>query len=289
MPDSTTRQLGALLFCGLSIPAVMQFPSMHPATVCVAAGLAFWIWGNGTQKGGFGLAITSMFALAIVLGWAREAYPSAENKWLVSLMLFAIAIYAARNGIKPLLRVTAIFFFFVLLIYVVVIAFGLSDLSKIRAIEAPMRLDCGLIWLLLPLTATKTTKRWRYPWLAICVLPSLTCWLSLSVATDFPFYTLTKSISVLGVMERFEVVLSAALTAGLFALMGWFAHLIRENLSQCGIQGRKIYLGIFAPALIALCPQTFLSYAFAVLATIYWLILPLMAQYTEYRKKLKKC
>lgn len=303
MSNSQGRQLGALVFCGLSVPGIMLFPSLHPAVVVAATAVAIWLWQSPGQKNrsalaAWGMAVVSVLCLGLVVNWAQAAYPSATNQWAMGLILLAVATYAARKGVRPLLRTAAICFFFLVVIYAVVIVFGLGDISSVKQTgwNGLKEENVNLVWLLLPLAvhwmdAGKPTRPWRWAWAAICIMPCLVCWLSLSgnvaQAETFSFYTLTKSISLLGVMERFEVILSAALTAGIFCLMGIFGHICGSVLEeQFPKAGEKVYYVVFAvSALAALVSTAWLRLLIAVLAPIFWGIVPVATQLIGLRKK----
>lgn len=303
MNETEGRQLGALVFCGLSVPAIMLFPSLHPGVVAVATLLACWLWQTPGQKNNtavavWGMAVVSVLCMGAVVQWAQNAYPSASHPWVLGLILLAVAAYAVRDGLEPLLRTAAICFFFLIVIDTVILAFGLGNIASVRATgwRGLGGNAVNLVWLLLPLAvhwmdAPKPTAPWRWTWGAICILPCLVCWLSLSgnlaTSQSFPFYTLTKSISVLGVMERFEVVLSAALTAGIFCLMGIFCHICGSVLEGQFPRAKKYaYYIVFALGTLAsLVGAGWLRLLIAALAPIFWGIVPIVIQIVGLRKK----
>ena len=300
------RQLGAFLFCALSVPAMMLLPSLHPALVVAATMAACWLWQMPGQKNNaaivaWGMALTAVLCLGAVVRWAQSAYPSAKNAWTLGLILLAMAAYASRGGLQPLLRTGAICFFFLVALDATVLAFGLGNITTVRLAvwHKPDSSVLHFVWLLLPLAAyqlgtPQPSGRWRAAWAAICIVPCLVCWLSLSGAvvsgSEFPFYTLTKSISVIGVMERFEVLLSAALTAGIFCLMGIFTHICGDTLEKrVPKAGKSAYALTFAlGAAASLLPKAWLQAAVAGLAAIFWGIVPIATQSGGSRKKDEK-
>ncbi len=294
--------MGALIFCALSIPAILRFPSLHPAVVTVAVAVAFWLWqvpGRRNAALSWGAALVAVLCLGLVVRWAQQSYPSAQKPWALGVILLAVATYAAREGVRPLLRAGAICFFFLVGIYAVILVFGLGNISQIRpAVWKGVDVkDLNLVWLLLPLAVhwmdtERPSRGWRWAWAAICLLPCLVCWLCLSPEVaereTFAFYTLTKSISVLGVMERFEVVLSAAMTAGIFCLMGVFGHICGKVLERV-IPGKNAYLAVFALGVMASClAEDWLMVLIAILAPIFWLLGPLAAYFVKTQKKTEK-
>lgn len=285
---------------------MMLFPSLHPALVAAATVAACWLWqmpGRKTNAAivAWGMALTAVLCLGAVVRWAQSAYPSAKNAWPLGLILLAMAAYASRGGLQPLLRTGAICFFFLVVLDTAVLAFGLGNISTVRP-AVWHKLDSSvlhLVWLLLPLACSwlgtpQPSARWRAVWAVICVAPCLVCWLSLSgmvaSGSEFPFYTLTKSISVIGVMERFEVLLSAALTAGIFCLMGIFTHICGNTLeNRVPKTGKGAYILTFAlGAGASLLSKTWLQAAIAILAVIFWGIVPIATQIVGLRKKDEK-
>lgn len=315
MGDSTCRQQGALFFCALSVPAVMLFPSVHPAAVIGFAVLAAALWravpadGVSDWHGGRGLAAAEWGTVLLCVVWlaaavrlTAAAYPSASNRWSMGLILLAAAGYAVRNGIKPLLRASAICFYFNVVICAAVAAFGLKGIGAVYPADRAGRLEnnLSLAWMLLPLAAfwlpkeTGGGKRggWRWAWAVLAVAPCLICWLNLSPAIasedSFPFYTLAKSISVFGVMERFEVLLSAALTTGIFCLMGILWHIcgniLQRRVPRLGAPARSIVIFLFVAA-ASLLNSLCLHGAIALLSPIFWGFVPLVTQWIVAVKK----
>lgn len=292
MNETLRAQQGALVFCALSVPAVMLLPSLHPAAVVAATALAALLWrlsgkhvcgrrGVGTALMDVGMLLLSAALLGAAVGLTGMAYPDAGCGHLLGLGLLALAVYAVRGGIEPLLRTAAICFFFNLLLGAVIAVFGLKDISVVYPADAVGDGEnyWALAWLLLPLAAAWTdtparpTRAWRWGWALLSVLPCLVCWLNLSgkvaASEPFPFYTLAKSVRVLGVMERFEVLLSAALTTGIFCLMGIFARIFGNILQRWLPRLREGVCSVLAFAVGAaasLLPQLWRMITIAVLA-----------------------
>lgn len=310
MKDNTARrQQGALFFSALSVPSILLLPSLHPAAVVGFAVPAMLLWrvapdgaglrarrGIGTAALEAGALALSVCCLGVSVRLGAMAYPSASDPRSFGVLLLALAAYTVRNGLQPLLRAAAICFFFHVAIDAAVIAFGIEGISVVYPADCAGAMENYLClpWMLLPLAAFwmdapvrggKALRGWHWAWAAVLIVPSLVCWLNLSPAVaaedPFPFYTLAKSISVFGVMERFEVLLSASLTTGIFCLMGIFAHICGNILKRWLPKLRHRAVGtviFFAGALAGAVNMALLRSAVALLAPIFWGVVPLAAQ-----------
>lgn len=249
--DPQPRQLCALTFAAFTVPAVLYLPRAGWLWALVAAGGAALLLGGLLRlQRGRPLAEAALFAwggmgrvlLTLSLVWtllllgaaARGlcgAYPEGKNWPLVGLLLLLLASYAAERGVLVVARTGAICFFFLAAIEALVLLF-----SAVQGHAAWLKPDMsGPPWALMTaalsptcvLYLTRGGVRRRWPWLiagvALATAAAMCTAATLSPAvaqTDaFPFYTMTQSISVLGVMERFEPVVSAALTAGGFCML----------------------------------------------------------------------
>ena len=106
-----------------------------------------------------------------------------------------------------------------------------------------------------------------------------------------PFLTLTKSLSVLSVMQRFELLLSVAQLLGLFALL---TMLVCAAERMLGAVGRKNGTGSTGGVFCLLAfGGSFLAYrlpiwSWAVGAAIFWGVVPILTQVIVNIKKSEK-
>ena len=113
----------------------------------------------------------------------------------------------------------------------------------------------------------------------------------ITAAEKTPFYTLTKTLSLLSVMERFEPLLSAALFAGVFCM----ASLLTETIVKCAAADKNI--GIKQWYVWAVCIAAFVlmepvrqmpEMVWSIGAAIFWGVAPLLAQVIVAIKKVEK-
>lgn len=235
-------------------------------------------------------------------GWSANTWPTADAYPLVPLVLLTIALFSAWHGAERASRVGGVVFWLVALLFAVVLAAGSRDV-KLEYL-APKLNESGytlLLVFLLPVVtsflpregATCYTKTmWSSVVLGIVMSVLTVGTLSQGVAADesFAFYTFSKSLSLFGVAERFEALVSVALTMGQYSLLSLL-------LSCAGHLAHAIYpgkgrIGVVASAIAAAAFMTFMQEIsvdwIGVGALLFWGILPLIFRNTESRKKNKK-
>lgn len=314
------RQLCALAFCAFTVPAVGLLPRTgwlwaSIAAVCCAAVLAVGVLLT-RKKGGSAAALAAQsglgkallvpllfwnfLALGMTARYLCGAYPDAGGFPLTGALLLLLAAYAANKGVSAVARVSAICFFFLIALYALVLGFAAPQLRL-----QWLTLQTKPVWTILPAvfspvcvlfltghcTERGKTAGWLFGGMALAFLAAFVAagCLSPEVAGAEPFavYTVTKSLSLFGAMERFEALVSAALTAGGFTLLGLLcltnAELIRAlwpRAEKCsGVANFLLgFAGIFASSVL----NAGIS---AAVSAIFWGILPIGILSLAKRKK----
>ncbi len=315
--NSEAKQLGALSFCAMSVGAVLLLPSSG----WLCAGLAgavvtalVWLFQRqpcderifdrtSEHLAGKALLTATYLWNCLAMGAAARAlcgtFPTAQPTPLIGLVLLLLAAYAAQNG--RLLPVAAICFFFLLGLYGLLFGFALPDLrgqwlaptfatdwAALSAVLLPM----NALWL----SGEKPARIW--PWLAggtaLAVLASIVTAGSLSprIAREltFPFYEAAKSVSILGVIQRLEPLLSAGLCAGGFCMLGLLCQVNGKTVKvlrpgKTSHPGTvNFLLGTGGYFLSGLLP----GWVFAIGSAIFWGFFPFLLQYLALEKNFKK-
>lgn len=314
------RQLCALASCAFTVPSVGLLPRTgwlwaSIAAACCAAVLAVGVLLT-RKKGGSAAALAAQsglgktllaplllwnfLALGMTARYLCGAYPDAGGFPLTGALLLLLAAYAANKGVSAVARVSAICFFFLIALYALVLGFAAPQLRPQWL--APQTKPA---WTILPavfspacvlfLTGHCTERGKPAGWLlggvALAFLAALVAagCLSPEVAGAEPFavYTVTKGLSLFGAMERFEALVSAALTAGGFGLLGLLcltnAELVRTlcpRAEKCS--GAANFLLGFAGIFVSGALNAGIS---AAVSAIFWGILPIGILSLAKRKK----
>lgn len=320
-PTNDARRLYALGFCAFTVPAILLLPRTgwqwallaSAASACLlavlirlrrSAPLPLAVTAAKTDAGKL-LLIGALLWNFLMLGTVSRllciGYPTGDTMPLVGLLLLLLAMYAAQKGSKVVARASAIVFFFLIGLYLLLLGFSLPNMRAdwLKAVPSPQ-------WAILPAALSPVPVLYLHReergkptfWLLGGVLlagaAALVCAGSLSaqVAAEeqFPFYTAAKSVSVLGAMERLEPLVSAALTAGAFCLLGLLGCANREILSALLPNSEKlsnlanVLLGGAGLWLTGLLPLWFIGLG----TTIFWGIFPLITLLLGSSKKYKK-
>lgn len=305
------RQLCALTFGAFTVPAIAILPrtgwlwaglaSLGAAALLCAALLLCRkretnpvLAGAQCRTGRMVLRLTlgwNVLALGAAARWLCGIYPDGGAFPLIGLLLLLLAAYAAGKGVSAVARAGAICFFFFVILYGVL--FGVS-LPQVRGqwLKPVTQPKWALLpAALLPLCALYLTgycrgrgkvSLWAVGGILTAVLAGLVtagC-LSPEIAGSEPlgFYAMSKSLSLFGAMERFEAVVSAALTAGGFCLLALLClvnaeilRVLRPGYEKWGAAGNFL-LGGAAIALSGVCGAGFLAAGTA----IFWGVVPLL-------------
>ncbi len=313
--EITARQLCALSFCAFTLPAVVLLPRagwLWATLAAIAVALLLYILlrlrrrccadmatlAAQTAPGKAALILTLLWNYAALGLGARlicSLYPQGSE--VLGLLLLLLAAYAAGCGSAVPLRVGAVCFFFVLGFFAILLGFSLPQM-QVRNLAPQTRAP----WLLLPVILLPTCALYGETgagkvggWL-VCgvVLASLVALVTAGTLSPqvagrefFPFYTASKSVSILGAMERLEPMVSAVLTLGGFCMLALLCrtnHRIASALLPArtdAVAGLNFVLGGTMLWLSGALSSAF----FAVGNTIFWGIIPMWILVVGARKK----
>ncbi len=243
-----------------------------------------------------------ILAASVTAGWSAEAWQTGQTYPAVPLALLVLATFSAWNGAEQASRAGSIAFWFVALLFAVILAAGVRDVKPAYLLPKWQGTDCVLIYVfLLPMVTsflpregapcyTKTLMAVVVMAVVIAVLTVGTLSQQVAAEESFPFYTFSKSLSLFGVAERFESLVSVALTMGQYSLLslllsgvGHMADRIRPGRGRTGV----VFGAVSAAALMTFAVKLPGSWLGA-LALLFWGILPLLLRNTKDRKKCKK-
>lgn len=321
----TARQRGAWGLAASSVPAVMVCAGRPWAQVlagCVLVALTAAVLGALGRSSGLGLcesyraafgggagrvllvltAAWTLLTLANTAPGAAAAFPDAEADTLAPVVLLVLAAFAGRKGAETAARCAAVAAPVLAGLYLLLLAAAVpglraawcrpwSDPAAVLDAGASMLLPCAALF-----AAERAEGTARLGWLVL--LPAAMALvtagnLSAAVTREeaLPFYTLTKSLRLLSVMERFEPIVSAALYLGLFCMASLLCAVCEKTACAALGPHRAQWLPF------AVCAAAYgLSFAVRGLpqvvwnvgAAVFWGVIPVLAQLVVAIKKVRE-
>ena len=291
------RQLCAVTLAAASVPALLYLPRLGWVWATAAAAISallLGLCGRRCAPGGltevipaaFGRAGKAVHALvllggALLLGGAARAlcaiYPESRGGPLTGLLLLLAAAYAAERGEETVLRSGAILFFFLTAVEAVILGFSAVQVRAAwlapqtgRVPLAAMTAALSPMAVLYVRGGARRTGGWLAAGIGLCAAHR------------------AKSVSVFGVMERLEPVVSAALTAGGFCLLSVLCLANAKTAQAIGWK-RRTGIGNFLLGCTGYLAGTVLPEGVqALAAAICWGMVPLVTLWVASVKKLQK-
>lgn len=300
-----SAQLSAWLFAGMT-PVLIQLLGGSSWIWVAAAGVVsllvnacVWRWGWEPRRWQAPiLLIFTVIALGSMLHECDESWPRGTGYPAVPLIVLALAAWSAQKGPSAAARVGAVLFWFVLIMYLAAFGAGAKDvqprwLKPQRDVPAAI----GLLIFLVPCVAAcllRPGEKWSVR-LSLPVAFTVTAAvitvgvLSAPVAMrqENAFYEMSRSISIAGVAQRFEAMISAGMTVGWFALLSLL-------LSICGLCVQRLFAGwgrtgVWGSALAAggwmLCGLHIPGWILLFGGALFWVAMPILTQGLERIKK----
>ena len=192
---------------------------------------------------GKALLIISMICFELLLVWAAvlagKAFPASETSPLLGWILLGLAAWGSIKGAEACAACSGVLSLFLLALYGVVAVFSVPDVNaeylQIRG-DGKEILQCigylmpaAIVWYL-PGKKDVHNRKWDIAALLLVgagVLSLITSGVlspELVREVTVPLYVVAQSVSLFGVVERIEPLLSAAMTMGIFAMLSVIAN-----------------------------------------------------------------
>lgn len=252
------------------------------------------------------MCVAQLFWLAVFVGQlaAKSAgsWDEGNTYPIVPLILLLLAALSAKSGGEKASRAITAVVWLVALMFALVLGAGTTMIRGENLLPVWQKPSWELAALLLiPAVSaflpseSKTKIRWLPAFTgAFAVIVNL--WVigcmsrELAAYEKGAFLEYSKSISLFGVAERFEAVVSCALTVGWFALLSLLfaaaGHQAEQISGQMGSWG--VWICLLIAAVSVLLRWQLPDWVVAGLALILWVILPVCQGVCLRRKKLKK-
>ncbi len=291
--------LWAWIFAGVSAPIAHHagqsswLATLIAGLLCsIACAIVVAVADRRSCRGGWYSAVQTLW-IALVTGllarWSVSSWPTAAGFPVVGLTLLVLAAFAAWDGATRASHCCSALFWLLALLYAVILVAGTQNLKLqyMMPTAQPFSLMQVVVFLLPALAGfLPCSKRLKVLPLAGVVIFAtvLTLWtvgtLSMPVTTQLeePFYQFSRSLSFSGVSERFESILSVAMTMGYFALFAFLLSAV-YHLTERAVPG-KGRGGVIVAAVLAATIMVFIEkmeeWVLVVGCVVLWILLPLV-------------
>lgn len=247
--------------------------------------------------------VGGIFVLAAGALGAEDAFPEDTTFPFISAAMLLL-VWRSMCGEKNTGSAVANLLGLVLLPMVgVVLLFGLKD---VRWAE---NLPLGEPWWQIPVTVAVTSPWWCFRsgtmekrswlWYGLAAVFSVGMSLltrgilgrGLVLAEEFPLYRAVQTIRILGVLQRMEALLAAAVLMGAFCIMAFVASKMTEALEVLlpGTKRRwKAAWTLAAAFAVEFCLRTMKIRMYDVLEAVFWGMIPVLALWMVFSGKIEK-
>lgn len=197
------------------------------------------------------LVIVALVWTVVLMGWtaglADKAFPMVEGFPGLGWVLLGLAAWGSWKGPAACVRCCGVLCLFLLVLYGLIGGFAVPDVKSENMQVTGMWSDAVWVFGLFLLPAATwympcTGSRKGPSWFIMAVVLFLTVVLTAVTAgvlspvlveeESVPMYALAQSVSLFGVIERIEPLLSAAITMGVFSLLSMFACVFKTLADQ---------------------------------------------------------
>ena len=219
----------------------------------------------------------------------------------IPVILLAVAAWASCKGVWRAGRTGAVLIWFVLPILGVVFLAGTADVQW-SWVRTEMTSPDGMLvsLLLVPCLGLFLPRKGEAKEKSFCIVPVVVAIIASvvadgvlgpEVASNVPntFYEFSKSVTLLGVAERFEALVACALTGGWFALFVMILSAIYHVTEKIFAPGAKwsVWAGaVIAAGLMCILPKG--AHWMGLGSLIFWGFLPVITQLLGNRKHIEK-
>lgn len=236
-----------------------------------------------------------VLAAGVCLNLAETTWPTGNTTTVVPLVLLVLAAWGAWEGPEKASRTGSVLLWFLVILFSSVVAGGVGNV-KLSRIGVSGEVSDGLVYLvfLLPgiaavIPRSKGSEKllWVLPAFGTLMTLLVTGILSEPVAGSIedPFGEFGKSLSLFGVVERYESLVSASLTIGYFCLISLLlsaAHHLAETVYSG--KGRIGMLLTAFGAALTMNLNLKWFYVLAMVLLVTWYVIPVIMNKTPLKK-----
>jgi len=266
--------------------------ALSVGTLCMAIALGLEKLEVGNARTRFLAAVQWLWMLLVIsefLHWTMLCWPNHKNYYVVPLLILLLAAVSASKGREAAARAVGILFWVLAALLGTVLLSGIKEI-KLENLMTQWKMQTAYLVLvmLIPVMGIGIGKTKQkkdiviYGWTVAAVTSGVLS-LGLIERMHAPFYEMSKSLSLLGVGQRFESLVAAAMTMGYFALTSYLLT-ISANAWDGGVRTkRSVWISAAFSALVFLSGMRMNSRLLALGSLAIWALFPMVEKISKNR------
>lgn len=245
-------------------------------------------------KGKILAALQWLWMLIVVsefLHWIMLCWPDHRNYYVVPLAILLLAACSLQKGRKSTINAAGVLFWVIAFLVGAVLISGIREI-RWENLKPRWKMQTAyyVVVMLIPVMAQGMKPRfgnWKIPTLGIVVSVIISGVLSLQYVAKLsaPFYEMSRSLSLLGIGERFESLCAVGMTLGYFALMTYLLNITASLWGRCNQKRQGIWVSAAFVGMVFLSGMRMNSRLLAVGTLGIWVLLPTFEKITKNIKK----
>lgn len=237
-------------------------------------------------------AVQWLWMLLIIsefLHWTMLCWPNHENYYVVPLTILLLAAVSVSRGSEAAGRVAAILYWVLAGLLGTVLLSGIKEIKLVNLMpQWKMQTAHLIVVMLIPvmgigIEANNHKKGIVAFGAAVAAITSGVLSLGLIEKMYAPFYEMGKSLSVLGIGQRFESMVAAAMTMGYFALISFLLTISANVWDKEGRIERGVWISAAFSGMVFLSGMRMNSRILALGSIVVWVVFPLLENFLKNR------
>lgn len=281
---------GQWLLVALAAPLVQTSSNCSWLAVTVISGLCMGIiWGMekleiGAGEGRILTALQWLWMLLIVsefLHWTMFYWPGYKSYHAVPLIILTLAVYGVSKGETAVRNISGILLPLLAVVFGGVMFSGIKEIKRENlSLQWEIQTAFPVVVMLIP--AIRVGEE-RTPKIRIILSALVTALITNGVLsmgeierTVAPVYEMSRSVSLLGVGQRYESLIAAGMTAGYFMLMTWLVDAMANQWGNGKRQKGSTWVSGFFAGLVFISGMRMNSRLLALGTLVLWVVFPVL-------------
>lgn len=231
-----------------------------------------------------------LLVISEFMHWVMFYWPVNQNYHALPILLLALAAYASAGGAERAARAGAAMRWFLLLLIGAVLLSGIGEVDLENLAPSWDIQTAHLVTvMLLPamgISLSNTKQKTAILLFAVLVSAVTVGVLSMTLISQMeaPFYEMSRSLTLLGIGQRFESLVAAGVTLGYYVLLSYLVTVTANAWEMGKRHNRSVWITAVFVALVFLSGMRLNSRILALGTIGVWVVLPIFKKVIKFEK-----